>query len=274
MAEEVTTGATLTFMNDGDGITIDPATGAVNILSGAERSSIGVKVSFQATEDAEAQEFMVAITDLTAAKSALTSFDDEASLATMNYLGYLAPEWTLVTEGEHTFGRLIPDSNSRAHGDWSRAMGDGLYRCLVRWAWDDLEYSLDRRFSFGARVAKVGADWFGIRVDAYENSVGERKLHLREYTGEKGKTVALATAEVGWEHGEWQWLEVEVLGDTVKARLYPETSSAPDWQVTATTSQGELSELESGAFGPGGFPALNESPVIDVREISYEPVIH
>ncbi len=273
MAEEITTGATLTFMNDGDGISIDPTTGAVNIVSGAERSSIAIKVSFQPTEEAELQEFLVAITDLNAANSALTVFDDDTALGKMNFLGYLAPQWSLLTEGDRTFARLIPDSSSRAHGDWSNAKGDGLYRTLVRFDWRDQEYSLDRRFSFGARVVKAGNDWHGIRVDAYENSAGERKLHLREYTGQKGMTKGLATADVGWEHGEWMWFEVEVDGTSIKARLYPEAETAPDWQVTVTTTQVALSDLDPGAFGPGGFPALNESPVIDVCEISYEPLI-
>lgn len=273
MAEEVTTGGTLTFMNDGDGIIIDPATGAVSIQSGAERSNVAVKVSFRETEEADAQEFLVSITDLTAARTARTRFDDEAALSAMSFLGYLAPEWTLVTEGDLTFGRLVPDSRSRAHGNWSRAMGDGLYRCLVRWSWEDMEYSLDRRFSFGARVAKIGSDWFGIRFDAFENANGGRKLQLREYTGQKGRTAGLDTADVGWNYDSWYWFEIEVKAASVKARLYPEAESAPDWQVSATTSQVEQSGVSSGAFGPGGFPALNESPVIDVREISYEPVL-
>ena len=268
MAEVVSTGATLTFINDGDGVTIDPQTGNVTVESGAARDSIEVKVSLGSVETSDLHEFLIKITDLQASDTTQTVFESVDALASMSHLYYVELEWSLESEASLTFARLVPASNSRAHGDWTKARGDGLYRTLLRWSGDELDYSLNRRMSFGARVAKTGADWTGIRIDAYKTSDGASKLHAREYVGSKGNTTQLATTDVAWEYGAWCWLDVQVVGDVVKARLYPEDSTAPDWQIVVKTTQ-----LANGAFGPGGFPALDQSPVIDIREMSYQPAI-
>ena len=245
-------------------VAVDAATLSLILPEDAARRSVEAILSVPASDGGLPREYLVSVTDLTAGRQVATDFKAPESLLEMSFLTWVAPEWSLHKDG---FARLTPSTGSRAHGGWTRAAGDGLYRTLVRWSGADFEYSLDRRFSFGARVARSGSDWSGIRVDAFVTAAGLRRLQLRDYTGAKGVTTTLATADAPWAFDAWHWLDVEVAGTAVKARIYPEAAAAvPDWQLTATTTQTGI-----GAFGPGGFPALDESPVIDVRRMEYFP---
>ena len=74
-------------------------------------------------------------------------------------------------------------------------------------------------------------------------------------------------AVVGWAWDVWHWVELEIDGRMVRARIYPEAAATPDWQIAGTTSQ-----TEPGAFGPGGQPASGRSPVIDLRRLEVHPL--
>jgi hypothetical protein len=146
------------------------------------------------------------------------------------------------------------------HTAWKKFAGDGLYRVLLSFNRDDTPV-LDRRVGLAARVRNVGADRYGVRLELYETG-GARKIHLREYTGSSGNTTSLATAAAEWDYETWQWFELEVVGTTVRGRIYSENESAPAWQVSAT-----VSEVGAGAFGPHLFPA-KAAKVVDIRTIS------
>lgn len=248
----------------GDGLTFDPVSQSLILPADPERTKVEAIFSIPAQDGAPRRDFLVSVTELPVDRNVVTVFDSADALAQVTYLGYVAPSWTL----QDGFARLVLEGGSRAHGDWSGAGGDGLYRCLVRWSGADLPYSVDRRFSFGARVDRVGTTWTGVRIDAYATSFGVKKLQLRAYTGVQGATVVLATADATWEYDAWHWLEVELAGGAVKARIFPEAAAAPDWQVSGTTTQ-----TSPGAYGPGGFPALDRSPVIDVRTLEHRPAL-
>lgn len=240
------------------GVTIDADTGVVTIATATPLAAAEIRVRASNAAGSAIVSFTVTV------RSSATVFDRDASLAEMSFLSTQAPAWFQVADG---YARLIPATAARAHGVWSKARGDGLYRTLVRWSGATLAPSLDRRFSFGARVRKLGNDWSGIRVETFATSTGDRRLHIREYTGTSGVTRSLDTVTVGWAYDTWYWVEVEVLGTSIKGRLYPEGGTAPAWQVAAATTQ-----TTDGGFGPGGFPALDQSPVIDVRRIEFLPL--
>lgn len=265
MPETQTPSTDLKLQLKSEDLTVDSATLALVLPFDEGRTSIEAILSVPAGEGAAAREFHIAVTEMsTAARLIATDFNTQESLTEMSFLTWAAPEWGLHASG---FARLKPSPASRAHGAWTKAAGDGLYRTLVRWSGADFEYSLDRRFSFGARIGRTGSDWFGIRVDAYLSSTGVRRMQLRDYTGVKGVTTTLATTDAPWSFDAWHWLDVEVVGTSVKARIYPEAATVvPDWQLGATTTQ-----TAPGAVGPGGFPALDESPVIDLRRMEYFP---
>lgn len=254
----------LTFTILGDGVTIDPASGTIDLPADPTRSTIEAVFSVPATVERPRREFLLTIAERPVpAVVPTTAFDSAENLARLGFVSAVAPAWTLDPAG---FGRLVPSATSRAHGDWSLAGGDGIYRCLVRWSVAGLAFSLDRRFSFGARITKTLSNWTGIRIDGYSTAAGVPRLHLREYTGAQALTTGLATADVAWNFDAWNWFEVSVAGNLVKARVYPEGAAVPAWQVSASTTQ-----LAGGAFGPGGFPAAGLSPVIDVRRLEYHP---
>ncbi len=77
----------------------------------------------------------------------------------------------------------------------------------------------------------------------------------------------VATASVGWQWNSWYWIEVELDGTSVKARLYPEADAAPDWQVAGTVTY-----TAPGAFGPGGFPLPTGGPSIDIKRLEFVPL--
>lgn len=239
-------------------VTIDATTGMLTIATAAPLVEQEVRVRASNAAGSAVQSFTLTV------QATVTVFDRESSLADVSFLSAQAPAWSLTRDG---YARLIPAPTARAHGVWSKARGDGLYRALVRWSGATLAPSLDRRFSFGARVRKQGADWSGIRVETFATSAGDRRLHIREYTGVSGVTRSLDTVTVNWAYDTWYWVEVEIVGASVKGRLYPEEGTAPAWQVAATTSQ-----TADGGFGPGGFPALDQSPVIDIRRMEFLPL--
>jgi hypothetical protein len=197
----------------------------------------------------------------------VSGFDAPAALGDVSFLynNGDAPSWTQQPEG---YARLVPGPVSRAHGTWSKAAGDGRYRCLVRWSTITTNQTGARPFSFSARLARTNSNWSGLKVDAFQPSAGVRNLEISQYTGSGTTATILATAtSVGWQWNIWYWVELEVDGTSVKARLYPEAAAAPAWQVAATTTWSA-----AGAFGPGGFPRFSESPNIDIKRLEFIPL--
>ncbi|MER2510639.1 MAG: hypothetical protein ABTQ27_18065 [Amaricoccus sp.] len=241
------------------GVSIDAATGLVTIVATAELSAAPITVKARNAAGAATLTFSLTVVGVIA-----TDFTSATALSDVSFLRTLAPSWTHDAGG---FARLVLTGNSRAHGDWVKAAGDGLYRVLARWSGATLTPSVDRRFCFSARVGRIGNDWTGIRVETFATTAGDRRLHIREYSGASGATKSLATVNVGWDYDTWYWLDVEISGTSVKGRLYPENGAAPGWQVVATTSV-----TAAGAFGPGGFPALEQSPTIDIKRLEYHPL--
>lgn len=196
-----------------------------------------------------------------------SDFSTAAALGDMRFLANNSevPSWTLQGEGH---ARLVTGATSRVHGLWSRAPGDGRYRCLARWSTATPNAAGARPFSFGGRLGKVKSNWSGIKVDALQTSATSRSLEIAQYTGAGTAVTVLGTATVGWLWNAWHWFELEVDGTLVRARLYPEAAAAPDWQVSGTTSF-----TSSGGYGPGGFPRFSESPNIDIRRLEFVPLI-
>lgn len=249
------------------GVGIDAVTGLVTIAAGTPLTTAPITVKASNAAGSASLTFALTVTVSGAGSGpsvVVTDFTAPAALADLGFLHTVAPSWTHVADG---FARLVPTGSSRAHGDWSKAVGDGLYRVLARWSGAGLTPSVDRRFCFGARIGRNGNDWSGIRVETFATTAGDRRLHIREYTGSTGVTRSLSTVNVAWDYDTWYWLEVEIAGASVKGRLYPAAGAAPDWQAVATTSV-----IGAGAFGPGGFPALNQSPTIDIKRLEYHPL--
>lgn len=238
------------------GIRFDPTSGALSVDPEALEGGVAFRLD-SASADGAKRSFRVTVTEIPLPARLMTSFEAPGELDRVSFLAAAPPSWTQ----EPGFARLVPAATVRAHGDWSGANGDGLYRCLVRIG-GGLPVAIDRRFSFGARVRLVNGDWSGIRIETFETASGEKRLHIREYAGQSGTTISLATATVGWSYDAWHWLEVDIADATVRGRIYPEAAAPPDWQVSATTTQ-----LDAGAFGPGGFPSGGVSPVIDLRKL-------
>lgn len=261
MTTAVQNGLSLTF-GSGSGFTHDAATGGFTV--DPEVLSAGATFTVEAaTPGGPARKFRVTVTEEAQPVSVATSFETAGGLDRVSFIATVPPSWTQQTG----FARLVPSATIRAHGDWSGAAGDGLYRCLVRIGGGQPS-AIDRRFTFGTRIGLTGGNWTGIRVETFEAANGERRLHIREYTGSSGTTISLATTTVGWTYDAWHWLEVDVDDATVRGRIYPEAAAAPDWQVMALTKQ-----LGAGASGPGGFPSGGIAPVIDIRRLEYLPAV-
>lgn len=194
--------------------------------------------------------------------TSVSEFTSEAALAD---LGFVYPAghrgWNLKS---NEFGRLMTPADAPAHGEWNKAGGNGTYRCLFRLLGANLAPSPDRRFCFGARVRMEGQDFHGTRIDLYADK--GPKIAISDYTGSGTATHAIAIADSGWQHGMWYWLDVSIAGARVRARVYPEGSAAPDWQITGMTAA-----KGAGAFGPGGLPGLGASPVIDIKRLEFQP---
>lgn len=190
-----------------------------------------------------------------------TVFDSTETLADLALIpGSSAATIVHVDVGAHA---QLAAGSGRVHTSWKGTSGDGLYRTLLR-VNPDAEAILDRRVGFAGRIRREAADWFGIRLEVYEAG-GLRKIHLREYYGSGGNTRPLDTAGADWTYGAWHWLELEAKGGSIRGRIYAESASAPDWQVSAETSQ-----LQAGAFGPHLFPA-NTAKKIDIKRIDFVP---
>jgi hypothetical protein len=239
------------------GITIESGSGLVRIPTDAPIAAARVTVQASNAGGAAGQSFAVTV------RSTASVFDTAAALGELALLYYGAPAWSLQPEG---FARLAPVKGGRVHSAWSKATGDGRYRCLARWS-AATDQGGARPFSFNARLSKVKPGWDGLKVDALQASDGTRSLEIAQYVTADTKASVLATAAVAWQWDAWYWIEVEVDGGSVRARLYPEAAAAPDWQVAATTSF-----TSAGAFGPGGFPLSAGGPNIDIRRLEFVPL--
>ena len=200
-------------------------------------------------------------------RSTASVFDAPAALGDLEllYNSSEGPIWTQQPEG---YARLVPSAQSRVHSAWSKAQGDGRYRCLARWsAGATSPAGVVRPFIFNARLGKSGTNWSGLKIDVLQPSVEVRNLEIGQYSGSGTKTSGLGTASVGWQWDTWYWVEVEIDGASVKARLYPEAAAAPAWQVAATTTSSA-----AGAFGPGSFPRFSESQNIDIKRLEFIPL--
>ena len=250
----------------GSGLTFDPLSGEIRTDPTQLTAGVDCVVTARAADGAAVAAYRVAIAEVPLTpevpviRDAATRFDNAAALTELQFHATAAP--SLALGGD--FATLVPASASRVtHGIWSKAGGDGLYRCLFRWR-GGLVSHLDRRFGFGARIGFDGSNWTGIRADVFETAIGQKRLHLREYTGSSTNATQLQTKAVAWSFDAWQWLEVEVVGSTVRTRLYAEAEAAPDWQVVAT-----VTETRAGAFGPAAVPAASLSPQIDIRALEF-----
>ena len=238
------------------GATIDAGSGLVTIPTGTALEAAPVTVRASNAAGSAVQSFAVTV------RLVATVFDTAAALAEMSFVSEgAAPAWSLDAGG---FARLATASEGSTHGLWSRSAGDGRYRALVRWS---AGTAIDRPLSFTARLAKVGSDYRGLRLDALAVN-GTTRLDLRQYSGTGVASVGLASAAVAWANDVWTWVEVELDGATVRVRLHPETAAAPDWQVTATTTH-----LVAGAAGVGGFGRFGQRPQIDVRRMELLPLV-
>lgn len=242
------------------GVTIDAGSGLVSIATDAPLDAALVAVRAENTGGTATQSFGLTV------RATVTVFDAAARLGELVFFhDNAAPAWTYQPEG---FGRLVPATVGRVHGDWGKAAGDGLYRCLARWSGSTSPQTVNRPFWFNARARVGSGNSFGIRADLFEGTNGTRQLQLRQYTGTAGATAAITTAAiVAWEWDVWHWFELDLAGTAVRARLYPEGSVAPGWQIAGTTNQ-----TEPGAFGPGGIPAGGRSPIIDLRRLEFVPL--
>ena len=77
----------------------------------------------------------------------------------------------------------------------------------------------------------------------------------------------MALVRPNWVWNTWYWVELELAGAAVKARIYAEADAAPAWQLVATTTV-----TGSGAFGPGSLPLNGRSPTVDIRRLEYAPL--
>lgn len=157
MAQTQTQSTDLKLTLKGEDVSVEAATLALLLPEDAGRTTIEAILSVPSSGGGQPREYLISISDRTAPRLVATDFSAPASILEMSFLTWQAPEWGLHPDG---FARLKPSTGSRAHGAWGKALGDGLYRTLLRWSGAEFEYSLDRRFSFGARVARTGSDWF------------------------------------------------------------------------------------------------------------------
>lgn len=241
------------------GVTIHPGSGLVRIPTDAARPAQTITVRARNAAGDARTEFAVTV------RAVASVFDAPARLADVDFVFDAAPPaWTHAPEGH---ARLTPAGKGRAHGAWSGAAGDGRYRCLARWSNPILAgLASARPFSFTARLTRSGQDFAGLRIDAVQPVPGRGDLEILEYTGAGIATRRLAGTTVGWAWDVWTWIEVDLDGAEVRARLYGETAEPPAWQVTAPTAV-----LAPGAQGPGGMPRFMHSPHIDIRRLEFQP---
>jgi hypothetical protein len=240
------------------GVGIDAGSGLVTIATDTALAAAPVIVRASNAAGAATQGFAVSV------RSTVTAFDASGRLGELGFVSDAAPSWSQ----EAGFARLVPAVTRNVHGDWTKALGDGRYRCLARWGGATTPQTVLRPFWLSARFRRADGNCFGVRADLFETASGQRQLQLRQYTGAGTANSAIAAATVvDWAWDAWQWVELEIDGRMVRARIYPEAAATPDWQIAGTTNQ-----IEPGAFGPGGQPASGRSPVIDLRRLEVHPL--
>lgn len=251
-------GADLVYTLDAapGGVTINPGSGLVRI-STASAFSDDIVVRAANPLGAVTQRLPVTV------RATATQFDKAARLDELSFLSEAAaPAWSFDPSG---FARLAGGAG-RAHGDWAHARGDGRYRTLARWSAGRAAAAAARPFSFTGRLARTRAS--GLCVDAAQ-SQNMRLLELRQYTGGGTVSTLIAAADVAWRWDAWFWIEAEFDGPTVRARLYPEAATAPDWQIVAPVTY-----LAPGAFGPGALQGADSAASLDIRRLEFQSLGH
>ena len=220
------------------GVGIDAGSGLVTIATDRALAAAPVIVRASNAAGAATQGYAVSV------RSTDTAFDAGGGLGELGFVSEAAaPAFTQ----EAGFARLVPALASRVHGDWTKAAGDGRYRCLARWGTAGLQ-PLNRPFWLAARFRQAGGNDFGVRADIFGTAGGQPQLQLRQYTGAGSATAVIAPAAVvGWAWDVWHWVELEIDGRMVRARIYPEAAATPDWQIAGTTNQ-----TEPGPSAPAG----------------------
>ena len=241
-----------------EGVTIRAGSGLVEIATDALLDAVAVTVRADNAAGSAAQSFAVTV------QATSSIFDADERLADLAFVAQgAAPDWKM---NRTDFARLVPGTEGRVHGEWHLAGGDGLYRCLARWNSKNVRFNGFSPFVFGARIAKSGADFSGLYVEASRTSGVLRQLRIQQYTGVGDTVTELAAVASDWVWYNWYWFEMEIVGGEVKARLYPETAVAPDWQVSAATAQ-----TQAGAFGPSAFPIGGVAPTLDIKQLEFVP---
>ncbi len=244
-----------------EGVFVHPGSGLVVIPRDRPLDRARVVLLAQNAAGAAAQTFTVSLRRRTA------DFADPALLGDVVFpFDPDQPAWTHDPAG---FARLVPPLKTRVHSRWAGAEGDGRYRCLARWMAGNPEALGARPFSFTLRLVQKGADLAGLRVDVAQPGAGQRMLQVHQYTGSATASTMLGWRAVGWDWGQWTWVEAEIDGAQLRARLYAEGMAAPDWQLAVP-----VTVPDGGAFGPGGFPRLSVSPDIDIRRLEFHPLAH
>jgi hypothetical protein len=239
------------------GVSVDAASGIVSIPTAALISAT-VTVRASNASGSATQSFRLTV------RSMATSYDAAAKLADMSFVSQgAAPAWSFQAGG---FARLVPAATSRTHGAWSKAGGDGRYRCLARWTAPNTADAGASPFVLGARIVKSGANFTGLYVEAFRPASGAKNLQIVQYTGAGVATTRLALARPNWAWNTWYWVELELDGAEVRARIYAEAAAVPAWQVAAAATA-----TGPGAFGPGTVPLNGKSPTVDVRQLEYVP---
>ena len=240
------------------GVTIQAGSGLVSIPTVAPIARTTIRVRASNGGGSATQSFAVTV------RSTVTVFDAAAKLGDLGFVfDTAAPGWAQ----ENNYGRLIPAATGRAHGLWSKAAGDGRYRCLARWAATETTGPDYAPFVLGARIARSGGNFTGVYVEAFRPASGTKRLRLQQYTGVGAETRLLASVTRTWAWTIWYWVEIEIDGAAVKARLYPEAGPIPDWQVAASTSV-----TGAGGFGPGGVSLQGMSPTILIKRLEFHPL--
>jgi len=237
------------------GATIAADSGLVTIPTGTALAATKVTVRASNVAGSATQSFTVSV------QGVVTVFATAATLAEMSFVtDDTPPAWTLDPAG---FARLAVASEGTTHGLWTRSAGDGRYRALVRWT---AGTAVDRPVCLTTRLARSNGNYAGLRFDALISN-GTSMVELRQHSGSGSTSIQLGLAPVALASETWTWIEVALDGATVRARLYPETAAAPDWQIVATTTR-----LEAGAAGIGGYGRWGQRPQIDIRRIELLPL--
>lgn len=258
-AQAAFSGADLVYSLDAApaGVTIHAGSGLVSIPTDA---ALAATITVRAANAAGSaiQSFQVTVA---AAGPVATDFTLAAALGEVSHLAQAgAPAWTHEADG---FARLVPAAASRSHGAWSKAAGDGLYRCLARWSTTNWGEAGIQPFVFGLGITRSGSNFSGAFISLGRPTLGAKYIQCHEYSGTGTVAVERAAARPLWRFNAWNWVEVEVDGASVRARVYEEVETAPDWQIVTTLAAAP----GAGAFGPGSLPWNGVSPVVEIRRL-------